>query len=99
MSTLTEQLNKAHFWDIDTSQLDPWQSKSLIIERIINFGNLHELQLIKEFYGVNEIKSTLRNLNYLDPKTLNFTSLLYHIPKSKFKCYTRRQLTGQHWNY
>jgi len=99
MPTLTEQLNKAYFWDTDTGQLDARQSKRLIIERIINFGNLREIQLIKEFYGIKEIKSTLCDLNYIDPKTLNFISLLFHIPKTKFKCYIRKQSTVQHWNY
>lgn len=99
MPLLIEQLNKAYFWDSDIRQLDVWQSKRLIIERIINFGNLREIRLIKEFYGIKEIKSILCNLNYIDPKTLNFASILFHIPKTKFKCYTRKQLTVQHWDY
>jgi hypothetical protein len=99
MPSLTDQLNKAYFWDTDISQLDAWSSKRLIIERIISFGNLQEIRLIKEFYGVDVIKSTLCDLNYMDPKTLNFTSILFHIPKIKFKCYTRKQLTSQPWNF
>jgi len=99
MQELTKQLNKAYFWDTDTTELDAWQSKRLIIERIINFGNLREIKLIIEFYGTKEIKSTLCELNYIDPKTLNFISLLFNIPKTKFKCYIRKQLTSQPWNY
>lgn len=99
MPGLIEQLNKAYFWDVDITQFDEVKSKRLIIERVINYGNLHEIKLIKEFYGIKEIRSTLCNLNYIDPKTLNFISLLFHIPKTKFKCYTRKQLTIQPWNY
>ena len=99
MAALLEQLNKVYFWDTDFNKLEEYQSKRLIIERIMNYGNLHEIQLIKAFYGVEEIISTLCNLNYIDPKTLNFISLMFHIPKSKFKCYTRKQLTNQPWNY
>lgn len=99
MHTLIEQLNPVYFWDTDFKQLDVWLSKRLIIERVINFGNLQEIKLVKEFYGLTEIQSTLCNLNYLDPKTLNFSSLYFHIPKTKFKCYTRKQLTNQHWSY
>jgi hypothetical protein len=99
MPTFLEQLNKAYFWDIDPYHLDEIKSKRLIIERIMNYGNLHEIRLIKKYYGEKEIKKTICNLNYIDPKTLNFCSLLFNIPKTKFKCYTRKQLTNQHWSY
>lgn len=99
MRTLVEQLNKSYFWDIDPAQLNDVKSKRLIIERVMNYGNLHEIQLTTKFYGINEVKATLCNLNYIDPKTLNFLSLFFHIPKTKFKCYTRKQLTKQPWIY
>lgn len=99
MTALFEQLNKAYFWDVDIAKLDEEKSKRLIIERVFNYGNLHEIKLIKEFYGTREIKSILFKLNYIDPKTLNFISMFFHVPKTKFKCYTKKQLTKQPWNY
>ena len=99
MPALLEQLNKAYFWDVDIAKMDEEKSKRLIIERVINYGNLNEIKLIKEFYGLKEIRSILCKLNYIDPKTLNFVSLLFHVPKTKFKCYTRKQLINQPWNY
>ena len=99
MPALIEQLNKAYFWDVDITQIDEEKSKRIIIERVINYGNLREIKLIKEFYGIKEIRSTLCKLNYIDPKTLNFISLLFQVPKTKFKCYTKKQLTNQPWNY
>lgn len=95
MAALLEKLKKAYFWDTDPNQLNEFPSMRLIIERVINFGNLQEIQLIKEFYGIKEIKSTLCNLIYIDPKTLNFISLLYCILITKFKCYTKKQSTIQ----
>lgn len=99
MFKLIPNLNEACFWDVDITKLDEEKSKRFIIERIINFGTLNEIKLIKEFYGVETVVSNLCNLNYIDPKTLNFVSLLFQIPKTKFKCYTRAQSTRQHWNY
>ena len=99
MFKLIPNLNEACFWDVDITKLDEEKSKRLIIERIINFGTLNEIKLIKEFYGVETVVSNLCKLNYIDPKTLNFVSLLFQIPKTKFKCYTRAQSTSQHWNY
>lgn len=99
MSKLIQQLNKACFWDIDITKLDEQKSKRLIIERMINFGTLDEIKLIKEFYGIQAITTTLCSLNYIDPKTLNFVSILFQIPKTEFKCYTKAQLTSQPWNF
>jgi len=99
MAALIEQLNNAYFWDVDINKLDEEKSKRLIIERVLNYGNLHEIKLIKKFYGTKEIRAILCKLNYIDPKTLNFVSLLFKLPKTKFKCYTRKQLTNQPWIY
>lgn len=99
MSTLMQQINKTYFWDIDLNKLDENNSKRLIIERVINFGKLHEIQFLKKYYGTEVVIKTLCNLNYIDPKTLNFISLFFNIPKTKFKCYIRKQLNKQPWNY
>jgi hypothetical protein len=99
MAALIKQLNRAYFWDIDMKKLDEEKSKRIIIERVFNYGKLDEIKLIKNYYGINEIKAVLCKLNYIDPKSLNFVSLLLNVPKSKFKCFTRKQLTDQRWNY
>ena len=49
MSALLEQLNKVYFWDIDPDNLDEIASKNLIIERVMNYGNLREIQLVGPF--------------------------------------------------
>jgi hypothetical protein len=99
MASIVEKLNKAYFWDTNPALLDDEKSKRLIIERVINYGNIEEIKLIKEHYGVEQIKKTLCELNYIDEKTLNFVSILFKIPLEKFKCYTKKQLSHQHWNY
>jgi len=99
MKPILEQLNKTYFWDVDLQRLDEIKSKRLIIERVMNFGTLQEIKLIKRYYEKKEVIKIICDLNYIDPKTLNFFSLLFNIPKSNFKCYTRKQLNHQHWTY
>ena len=99
MEAPLDQLNKAYFWDVDFNKLDKSHSKRLIIERVINLGNLNDLKLIKQTYNEDEIRQTICNLQYLDPKTLNFASLFFNIPKSMFKCYTKKQSPPAPWNY
>ena len=98
MPALLKQLNKVYFWDVDSEKLDEVRSKKLIIERVLNFGNTHEIQLLIRHYGESEIIKTICNFNYIDRKTLNFLSLLFNIPKTRFKCYTENPLNDQPWN-
>lgn len=99
MSDLIKQLNRNYFWDIKYHEIDQEKSKRLIIERVFNLGNLNEIKMILNVYGKETVVTTLCNLNYIEPKTLNFASLLFQIPKSKFKCYTKAQSISQPLNY
>ncbi len=98
-TTFLHNVNAAYFWDIDVSTLDEIKSKRLIIERVVNLGNLDEIKLVVNYYGKKELINTICKLNYLDSKTLNFLSLIFNVPKSNFKCFTRKQLKPQHWNF
>lgn len=93
------QLNKAYFWDVDIDKLDRIKSMRLIIERVINLGNLTDLLLLNKIYTHEEMRQTICNLTYLDPKTLNFASLLFKIPKTQFKCYSKKLSVPKLWNY
>lgn len=98
-TTFTHKINEAYFWDINIKNLDEVKTKRLIIERVANLGNLEEIKLLLNHYGKKELVKTICNLNYLDPKTLNFFSLVFNIPKSNFKCFTKKQSKAQHWNF
>ena len=91
--------NKAYFWDVDFNKLDRSKSMRLIIERVINLGNLSDLKRIRDIYTEGEIRLTICNISYLDPKTLHFASLFFNIPKNRFKCYAKRQSAPLPWNY
>ncbi|MCF8227715.1 MAG: hypothetical protein K9G58_05010 [Bacteroidales bacterium] len=95
---LIEKLDSQYFWDVNMESLNEENSKRLIIERVFSLGKKDEMKSLLEYYGRDEVISTLQNLNYLDPKTLNFLSKIFNKPKTSFKCYTRKQLTKQHWN-
>jgi hypothetical protein len=95
---LVKNLNPQYFWDVDLLKLNDIKGKRLIIERVTTLGSVKEIFLIFERYGRDEIIKTICNINYLDPKTLNFFSKLLNLPKKNFRCYTRRQLKPQHWN-
>ena len=95
---ISKDLNPQYFWDVDIRALDTIKSKRLIIERVFVLGTSKEINLIIKYYGTREVTDVLKNLNYIDPKTLNFVSKLFKISLQSFKCYTRNQSNPQHWN-
>ena len=94
---ISSLLKRSYFWDVD---ITPGKTVStrLIVERIFSLGNLAEVALLIKYFGRAEVEQVLINLNYLDPKTLNFASKFFNKPKKSFKCYIRKQLTPQLWN-
>jgi hypothetical protein len=95
---IKDLIKQKYFWDVD---ITPGKniSKRLIIERIFSYGTLSEINLLLRYYGEEEVKTTLLNLNYLDNKTLNFASKYFGLSKKEFKCYTRKQLMNLHWDF
>jgi hypothetical protein len=90
-------LKQCYFWDVDIRS-GKNVSKRLVIERIFSLGTLDEVALLIGYYGKEEVEKTLLNLNYMDPRTLNFVSEYFSRSKTEFKCYTRKQLIPQLWN-
>jgi hypothetical protein len=95
---ISKDLKPQYFWDVDFKKLNVSRSKRLIIERVFVLGTAKEINLIINYYGAREVVDVLKSLNYIDPKTLNFVSKLFNISIQSFKCYTRKQLTQQHWS-
>ena len=94
---ITSLLKQSYFWDIDLTSTKT-VSKRLIVERIFSLGTLAEMTLLLNYFGKGEVEKILINLNYIDPKTLNFASKYFSRSKKTFKCYTRKQLMSQLWN-
>jgi hypothetical protein len=91
-------LSPQYFWDVDISKLDDSKSKRLIVERVFTMGTSKEITLTISYYGRQEVLDILLELNYIDPKTLNFISVFFKTPTTRFKCYARKQSIPQHWN-
>ena len=95
---ILDELRKNYFWDVDVKKLDAERSKRLIIERIFKLGKANEIMMIINYYGEKVVIDVLKNLNYIDPKTLNFAVKFFNLPLQSFKCYKRKQLNSQHWD-
>lgn len=92
-----QQFPKHLFWDLNTH--DKEISKTIIIERVFNRGDIEDLRKIIEYFGIETIKKEIIKAGFLDKKTLNFASKFLNIPKQDFQCYSKMQSTHIHWNF
>lgn len=85
------KLSKRAFWDADMLKLDYEKQADAIIVRVFERGSWEDILEVVAYYGDDKVKVALLNAPYLMEKTMLFTSNLYKIPLSSFKCFTTRQ--------
>jgi hypothetical protein len=91
-------IRKELFWDVDPKNLDQDKNRRLIIDRILSYGYLSELTEILNKYGKDTVIEEVKNVGYLEPKTLEFVITFFKIRKEELKCFTRKQSALAHWN-
>ena len=87
------------FWDVDIDTLDLEFSAPLVIERVLQLGQLEDWGLLNLYYGNDKILEVAKKLNSLDDLTVSFLCVLFDLKKEDFKCYTQRQSNPHFWSY
>lgn len=72
------------FWEVNPKKLDYQKNAEFIIGRVLDFGNLKEWKVIKDFYGLPKIKKTAQGHIFSDPRNANFWAMIFGIPLPKF---------------
>jgi len=72
--------------------------KTFFIQRVLEYGNIKDWNLIKKLYGMEAIKEASLNARSLDAVTLSFVATIFNIDKTEFRCYKHRQLFPNLWN-
>jgi len=91
-------IRKELFWDIDLKSFDYEKNRKLIIERVMNYGTVSEFRAILRYYGYKTVRQEIKEAGSLEPKTLEFVSSFFNLPKQSLRCYTKKQLNQAHWN-
>lgn len=95
--------NQLHqfFWDVDAQKLDPSQHPLFVINRLLDKGNLEAVRWVRRNFPEDLIVKTIKTRRDFSPKTANFWSQYYHIPKEEIKCMQEpyRSLRQQLWPY
>ena len=98
-STMRPVFRKKLFWDVDYEDIDFAEHARFVIGRVVMRGNLDEWNALKEFYGLERIKSEVVKIRYLDKRTLSYLSVVLDIKKEKFRCYNTEPSIKALWDY
>lgn len=88
---LPNNLSPSLFWDVDVTKLDWETHKQLIAERVIQRGNLKEIQEVINHYGMQETRNIIKRIPALGEKDLAFVHIYFNIPLDQLKCYTNKR--------
>ncbi|MCC6723521.1 MAG: hypothetical protein IT258_03365 [Saprospiraceae bacterium] len=69
------QIRRHLLWEYDLDAFDYLRSKKIVIERIIERGNLKEWKEMLLFYGKETVLEVARASKQLDRKEKNFTEI------------------------
>ena len=85
------QFSKHLFWDTDPNSLDMETNAAYIVQRVLEYGQLKDWYLLKEFYGLERIKEIAIHLRSLDPKALSYITAITNTPREQFRCYISKR--------
>lgn len=77
---------KRLFWDVDREEVEVKAHRFYIIRRIIDYGNLEDVQWMKETYSPEEIIEVVRKSRGLTRKSACFWAAYFNIAKEEIEC-------------
>jgi hypothetical protein len=72
--------------------------RDIIVQRVIERGWPNDWYAMLNLYGIDGVKSAIKNIPYLNQKDMNFVSHQFNISLSTMKCYKKKQSVKAHWN-
>ena len=79
-------------YDTDAPTWDWEYMKPLVVERVIERGNISDYYaLLQRYGGFGPVRDVVRRLPRLSPIDQNWVCRLFHLNKEELACYTRNQ--------
>jgi hypothetical protein len=77
---------RSYFWDVKFEELGVEKNAFLIIKRVLDRGNLHDIRWLVKIYGRDEIKKVVMKTRDLARPTGNFWADMLGLNKRKVPC-------------
>jgi len=91
--------HKALFWEHDMSKFDYQKMIRLVVERVIERGDIDEFYALLNLYGWDRTIETVKILPYLGERNMHFASKIFDIPIKSMKCSRRPSWRQGSFNY
>jgi hypothetical protein len=92
-------LSKQAFWDVDMNKIDYEKNAVHVVEKVIERGKAEDFESLLKFYGFNKVRDLALQALWLSDISINFCCALFKVKPIDFKCYEKKQLNRQHWNF
>ena len=86
-----DKLSPVLFWDMDRNAVNLDQCPGQIIQRVLEYGEMDDWRLIRDYYGMDKIAEACKQLRTLDPKALAYICLMSNTKPTEYRCYHFRQ--------
>ncbi|EHQ29865.1 hypothetical protein Mucpa_5798 [Mucilaginibacter paludis DSM 18603] len=92
-------LSKQAFWDVDMDKIDYEKNAAHVVEKVIERGKAEDFDNLLKFYGFKKVGKLALQANWLSDISINFCCVLFKVKPTDFKCYEKKQLNRQHWDF
>lgn len=77
---------KKYFWDTDVKKLDRKEYPIYVGERLLEYGDRPALKWLFKNYPKKFLADLILKSRRLSPRSANFWSLFFNLPKNKILC-------------
>jgi hypothetical protein len=84
-------IRKHLLWDFNQEHFDYQLGKSIVVERVVQRGNMDDWLTILNLYGYAGVRAEIMQIPYLNVKDMNFVHIIFRIPLTEMKCYKSKQ--------
>ena len=86
MKSQVPEFLRPYFWDVAFEELEIKTHAFLIIKRVLDRGNLHDIRWLIKTYGKDAIKRVVMETKDLARPTGNFWADIFDLDKSQVRC-------------
>ncbi len=92
-------LSKQAFWDTNMESINYKEHARFVVETVIERGTHEDFINLLDFSGFKNVKQLALKAIWLSDISINFCCTLFGVKPSDFKCYEKKRLNQQHWNF
>ncbi len=91
-------INPKLLWEFDLDRFDFNEMRNVVVQRVVERGWPSDWYFILNHYGIEGVKTAIKNIAYLNEKDMNFVSHQFDIPLTTMKCFEKKHSVSPHWN-